>query len=66
MCTPGPAAIGRYPDEAGTTYRRAARDDLQLGTVQALPDRGSVFLVAGARQGAGDRIPRVDLKGWQR
>ena len=59
---PGPATDGPQPDGAGAAYRRVARDDPQLGTGKALPDRRGACPVAGAGQGARDRAPRPDLK----
>ena len=46
----------------GAVHQRAARDDSQLGTGEALPDRRGTCPAAGARQGPGDCAPHSDLK----
>ena len=55
--------LGLSQTEPGAAHRRAARDHPQLGTGQALPDRRGVRPVAGARQGAGDRAARAQMRG---
>ena len=50
--------MGLSQTELARRIGRVARDDPQLGTGQALPDRRGPRPAAGARQGAGDRAPR--------
>ena len=54
--------LGLSQTELAVAHRRVARDDPQLGTGETLPDRRGMRPSAGARQGAGDRATRADLK----